>query len=282
MKFKIVGSGGCVSTPKPLCQCSVCVQAREKGYPYARCGCSLYLEDLSLLVDTPEDIAVALSNVDIKAVDSILYSHADPDHTMGVRIIEQIRLEWLDYYDNIKPNNPIAIYANTEVMNDLNKIHSKYGSMLDYFDYMDIGKRHSVEDSITIDNIKISFVPVPTTKAVTIFVFENNGKKLVYAPCDCVPFADDKLLYNADVLIIGDTFIGDTLKNGRRISAEHPLREELRSFEHILDLKERLYANRLVITHIEEFWGKSYDDFVAIENEYKTIQFAYDGLTISL
>ena len=150
--------------PKPLCQCSVCVQAREKCYPYARCGCSLYLEDISLLVDTPEDIAVALNNANIKSVDSILYSHADPDHTMGVRIMEQMNLEWLDYYDNIKPNNSISIYANTEVMNDLNRIHSKYGSMLDFYEHMNIGKRHSVEDSITIDGIKISFISVPTTK----------------------------------------------------------------------------------------------------------------------
>ena len=282
MKFIVIGSGGCVCTPKPLCQCQVCVQARAKGYPYARCGCSLYLEDVSLLVDTPEDIAIALNNADIKSVDSIMYSHADPDHTMGVRIMEQLRLEWLDYYDKIKPNNPIAIYANTEVMNDLNRINSKYGSMLDFYEYMNLGKRHSVEDSITIDNVKISFISVPTTKAVTIFVFEKNEKKLIYAPCDCVPFSDNELLYNADVLVIGDTFIGDTLKNGKRISPEHPLRGELRSFEHVLDLRERLSASRLIITHIEEFWGKSYDDFIALEKKYHDVAFAYDGLTINI
>ena len=136
MKFIVIGSGGCVCTPKPLCQCQVCVQARTKGYPYARCGCSLYLEDISLLVDTPEDIAVALNNADIKSVDSIIYSHWDPDHTLGMRIMEQLRLEWLDYYDNIKPDNPITVYANTETMNDLNGIRSKYGSLLAYYEHM--------------------------------------------------------------------------------------------------------------------------------------------------
>ena len=282
MKFIIIGSGGCVCTPKPLCQCSVCVQARKKGYPYARCSCSLFLEDTALLVDTPEDIAIALNNANIRSVDSILYSHADPDHTMGMRVMEQLRLEWLDYYDNIKPDNPINIYANTEVMNDLNKTHNKYGSMLDYYEHMNLVKKNPVDDSITIDNIKISFVSVPTSEAVTIFAFEKNEKKLVYAPCDCVPFSDNKLLYNADALVIGDTFIGDTLKNGKRISPEHPLREELRSFDHVLGLRERLSANRLIITHIEEFWGKSYDDYITIENEYADVQFAFDGLVINL
>jgi len=59
MRFVITGSGGCACTPKPLCQCNICVEAREKGFPYKRCGCSLYLEDIALLIDTPEDIAIA-------------------------------------------------------------------------------------------------------------------------------------------------------------------------------------------------------------------------------
>ena len=96
MKLKITGSGGCVSIPKPLCQCNVCTEARKKGFPYARCGCSLYLEDANLLIDTPEDIAYALNNADVKNVEYILYSHMDPDHTMGMRVIEQLRLNWLD------------------------------------------------------------------------------------------------------------------------------------------------------------------------------------------
>lgn len=38
MKFTIVGSGGCVDLPKPLCNCRVCTQAREKGIAYAYDG----------------------------------------------------------------------------------------------------------------------------------------------------------------------------------------------------------------------------------------------------
>ena len=125
MKFIITGSGGCVCTPKPLCQCNVCVEARKKGYPYKRCGCSLFLDDIYLLVDTPEDIAIAINNADIKRIDNIIYSHWDPDHTLGMRIMEQLRLEWLDYYDKIKPENPINIFARADVMSDINQIRSR-------------------------------------------------------------------------------------------------------------------------------------------------------------
>jgi len=280
MKFIVIGSGGCVCTPKPLCQCHVCVQARTKNYPYARCGCSLYLEDISLLVDTPEDIAVALNNADIKSVDSIMYSHWDPDHTLGMRIMEQLRLEWLDFYENIKPNNPIIVYANTETMDDLNGIRSKYGSLLAYYEHMSLIKRQTVDDSVVIRNIKITLVPVPKNKAVSTFVFESNGKKLIYAPCDCVPFPNDEIIQGADILVIGNTFIGDVMKNNKVITPEHPLRKELHSFEDVLKIKEQLGIKRLIITHIEEDWGKTYDDYIALEKKHQNVQFAYDGMTI--
>jgi phosphoribosyl 1,2-cyclic phosphate phosphodiesterase len=282
MKFIITGSGGCGYTPKPLCQCPVCVQAREKGRPYARCGCSLYLEDISLLVDTPEDIPIAINNADIRSVDSIIYSHADPDHTLGMRVVEHLRLEWLKYYDGIKIDNPIAVCASAWVMRDLNGIRTKYGPLLDYYESMGMITRRIVEKSMAIGGIDIAFIPVPKRKAVSVFVFESGGKKLIYAPCDCVPFPDDEILYGSDVLVMGNTFIGDALKNGKVITAENPIRKELFSFEGALEIKKRLNAKRLILTHIEEEWGKSYDDYLALEKEYDNVCFAYDGMEIDI
>lgn len=282
MKFIITGSGGCVCTPKPLCQCNVCVEAREKGYPYKRCGCSLFLEDASLLVDTPEDIAVAINNSDLRQIDNILYSHWDPDHTLGMRVMEQLRLEWLDYYDKIKPKSPINIYAEAGVMADINQISSKYGSLLDYYEHMGLITRNIVGSSIEINGIKVTFVPVQRSKAVSIFVFESGGKKLVYAPCDCMPFPSDNIIRNADMLIIGNTYIGNVLKNGRVITSAHPLNDELHSMGDVLKIVEEMGIKKTVITHIEEDWGKSYLDYLELEKEYLNLKFAYDGMTIEL
>lgn len=92
MRFMIIGSGGCVSTPKPLCKCPVCMEAREKGAPYARYGCSLYLEEAGLLIDTPEDITHALNHANIHKINYLLYSHLDPDHTLEMLNLFQILL----------------------------------------------------------------------------------------------------------------------------------------------------------------------------------------------
>jgi phosphoribosyl 1,2-cyclic phosphate phosphodiesterase len=61
-------------------------KSKKKGFSYKRCGCSLYLEDIALLINTPEDIAIAINNADLKEVNHIMYSHWDPDHTLGMRI----------------------------------------------------------------------------------------------------------------------------------------------------------------------------------------------------
>lgn len=282
MKFIITGSGGCVCTPKPLCQCNVCVEARKKGYPYKRCGCSLFLDDISLLVDTPEDIAIAINNADVKGIDNILYSHWDPDHTLGMRIMEQLRLEWLDYYDKIKPENPINIFAWADVMSDINQIRSKYGSLLDYYEHMGLIKRTIVDSYIEINDIRISFVPVQKSKSVSVFVFESNGKKLVYAPCDCVPFPNDNIIQNADILIIGNTYIGNVLKNGRIITDDHPLHNELHSMSDIFKIVETMNIKNVIVTHIEEDWGKSYSDYLELEKQYTNLKFAYDGMIVEL
>ncbi len=34
MNVIILGSGGCVSTPRTCCNCRVCTEARQKGFPY--------------------------------------------------------------------------------------------------------------------------------------------------------------------------------------------------------------------------------------------------------
>jgi phosphoribosyl 1,2-cyclic phosphate phosphodiesterase len=282
MKFIITGSGGCVCTPRPLCQCNVCVEARKKGYPYKRCGCSLFLEDISLLVDTPEDIVIALNNADIRKIDNILYSHWDPDHTLGMRIVEQLRLEWLDYYDKIKPENPVNIFARADVMSDLNQIRGKYGSLLDYYEYMGLIKRTVIDSCIEINGIRITFVPVPGSKAVSLFVFESSGKKLVYAPCDCIPFPDDNIIQNADMLIIGNTYIGNVLKNGRIITDLHPINNELYSMDDIIKIAEIMKIKNITVTHIEEDWGKSYSDYLELEKQYTNLKFAYDGMIIEL
>lgn len=281
LTFTILGSGGCVCIPKPLCRCRVCTEAREKSFPWARCGCSLYCDDIKAVIDTPEDISAALNNANITEVNTIFYSHWDPDHTMGMRVIEQLRLNWLDYYDGIRPVKPLDVCAAPDVMRDLNMIRSKHGAFLDYYEKMGLIKRTQFKAPMSYGNYTVTPVAVPKKKAVSVLVFTGDRAKAVYAPCDCVPFPENPVLYGADILIIGNTFIGNKLKDGREIGEAHPLRRELHSIEDILDIKKRYKIKNVIVTHIEEDWGKSYDDYRELESVFG-VKFAYDGMKINV
>lgn len=280
MKFKVIGSGGCVCLPKPLCYCKICTEARIKGRPYSRFGCSLFLEDINLLIDTPEDIVHAINHSDIKTIDNVLFSHVDPDHTLGFRVFEQLKLDWLKVSQGIECDNPINVFAREDVMNDINSIKFKFGTYLDYYENVrKLIKRNTVDKQVCIGGIKISFIKV---NHATVFVFEKDNKKLIYAPCDVKPFPKDDTLKDADVLITGNTIVGETLKGGVILSEDNMLRKDLFVLEEIENIKNEYNINKVIVTHLEEDWGKSHDDYLELEKQYDNIQFAYDGMEIEI
>jgi phosphoribosyl 1,2-cyclic phosphate phosphodiesterase len=281
MKFNIIGSGGCVSIPRPLCNCRICREARVKGAPYARCGCSLYVEDIHVLVDTPEDIVYALNRANVEAVDCILYSHADPDHTMGMRVIEQLRLDWLARSVGEGCNNPIVIGALPNVLSDLESQATAYGSMLSYYNSLNLIIEKPTQ-TLDMGQVHIDLIPVDASCKVTVFVFTEGDKKLIYAPCDVKPFPEHEIFHGADCFIIGNTIVGDVLKDGFILEENNSLRSELFVLEEIIAIQEKYKIKHTIITHLEEDWGKSYDDYKTLQKKYEGIEFAYDGMKIQI
>ena len=83
--------------PKPLCRCRVCQEAREKGVPYARAGPAAFLHDINLLIDTPAEIVGLLNRSPIRRVDYLTFTHLDPDHVEGFRVVEQLALDFRNW-----------------------------------------------------------------------------------------------------------------------------------------------------------------------------------------
>lgn len=213
MNVIILGSGGCVSTPRACCNCRVCIEARQKGFPYARTGCSLFVEDVNLLIDTPEDINASLNNSGIQKVEHILYSHCDPDHTMGMRVVEQLKMDWLANSLGKKPDNPIEVASLPAILTDIKKQGTKYGSAIKYYEASGLIYTKEIR-AFKKDNILIELVPVDEQEHVAI--------------------------------------------------------------------RKQYGIKRVIITHLEEDWGKSYNDYRELERELNLIHFAYDGLKIQL
>lgn len=134
--------------------------------------------------------------------------------------------------------------------------------------------------SLQAGEMNISMIPVDETEQVTVFVIEEQDKKVIYAPCDVKPFPDAALFYKADVLIIGNTIVGEVLKDGFILKKDNILRDELFTVEEVIALRDKYRIKEVIITHLEEDWGKSYDDYKELEKLYESVRFAYDGLEL--
>lgn len=57
--------------------------------------------------------------------------------------------------------------------------------------------------------------------------------------------------------------------------------DKLFVLDEIVELKNKYHIKRVIITHLEEDWGKSYDDYINLQKQFDGIEFAYDGLEIN-
>lgn len=204
----------------------------------------------------------------------------DPDHILGMRVFEHMRLNWFAISEGKECVNPINVFAMEHVMADINSIRSKLGSYLDYYENIrNIIKRNVVTNHIDLNGIKLTFV---RAGSATIFVFEQADAKVIYAPCDVKPFPENDIFMNADIMIIGNTIVGHILKGGYILKDGNSISEELFSMDEIEIIKDKYNIKKVIITHLEEDWGKSYDDYLKLQKQYNEIEFAYDGMTFEV
>ncbi|GAB6170502.1 metallo-hydrolase/oxidoreductase [Clostridium carnis] len=281
--FKILGSGGCTSIPKAGCRCNICSEARIKGEPYKRTGSSLYIENFKILIDTPEDINYQLNKYNIFDINILLYSHWDPDHTLGLRVIEQLKLSWLDYFRNIHCKDPIKIIGLPEVISDINNIKNKFGSFLDYYYSHNLCTINSLEH-IEVNSLNITLVPIKSSGISTAFIFENYNSKLIYAPCDNKPFPNDDRFLNADIAILGGFIPKENFNNNTYIPLGNKIYDAMFTIDEIIEIKNKYNFKKIILTHLEENWGKSFDDYLELEKDLQkhNIFFAFDGMEIFL
>lgn len=95
------------------------------------------------------------------------------------------------------------------------------------------------------------------------------------------PFVPNELYYDADILIIGLVSDDGILKDGSALEAA-PFRDDMFTMEEIMELKHKYRIKRVIVTHIDEYWGKSYAYYQEIEKDLDNISFAYDGMEIVL
>ncbi|MFC2017346.1 MBL fold metallo-hydrolase [Chloroflexota bacterium] len=268
--------------PKPLCQCRICREARKKGVPYARAGPAAFLHDINLLIDTPAETISLLNRSSIRRVNYLTFTHLDPDHVEGFRVVEQIALDfrtWRAY-----PEKQIYLLLPEQLSVRMRDIRSQYGSQIDFYQESGFVRLVLFQDEVWVKNVRITAIPVERGSQVAfVYVFEQSGRKVVYALCDIKPFPEHRNeVQQADLLIIQPGIFEGGLKHGFRYPAEHISRTTLYTFEQTLHLATRLQAKRVLFVHLEEYWNRSYDDYCALESKNQRVRFAYDGMQLTV
>ncbi len=282
MEMTILGSGGCTVIPKPLCGCRICEEARSKGFPYERTGPSVFLNEANLLVDTPAETARQLNRSGIEQVDYLTFTHLDPDHVEGFRVVEQITLDfrsWHAYKDK-----QIKLILPKELNDRLSDIQSAYGPLIDFYEAQGFVQRVPFQTRITVNQLDMIALPVDRGSQVAfIYVFVKDNQKIVYAPCDLKPFPIERQeVQEPDLLVIQPGIFEHGLKHGFTYPKDHISRKTLYTFRETMNLAKKIQSQRVLFVHLEEYWNRGYDDYVAIENDYDNIAFAYDGLCVKV
>lgn len=268
--------------PIPLCSCRVCQEAREKGIPYSRTGPSSFLHDINLLIDTPAEIASQLNRSDIHSLDYLIFTHLDPDHVEGFRVVEQVSLDYRSW--RAYPEKQICLLLPDQLISPINEIRSSLGPHIDFYQERGFIRIELFQKEIQIEDIKITAIPMERARQVTfVYVFENYGCRVVYAPCDVKPFPEHRdEVQKADLLIIQPGIFETCLKHGFNYSPEHISRTTHYTFEQTLDLANRIQAKKVLFIHLEEYWNRSYDDYCALDSDDEMIRFAYDGMQLTV
>ena len=280
MKWTILGSGGCAVIPKPLCRCRICREARLKGPPYTRAGPSAFLHDINLLIDTPAEIAGLLNRSRIGRVDYLIFSHLDPDHVEGFRVVEQIALDFRSW--RAYPQKQICLLLPEELEAPLRSMRSQYGPLLDFYRESGFVRVEPFREKIEIDGVGITAISIDRGRQTAfVYVFEKSGRRVVYAPCDIKPFPEHRSeVQGADLLVIQPGIFEDGLRHRFRYPPDHISRTTLYTFEETLELAARVGARKVLLVHLEEYWNRSYDDYLALERENPNLRFAYDGMQV--
>jgi phosphoribosyl 1,2-cyclic phosphate phosphodiesterase len=283
VKLHFLGTAGATLTPRPGCVCRICAEARTKGVPYSRLGPGLFVAGPNILFDTTEEVSVELNRAGITQVDAICYTHWHPDHTRGMRVLEQLNVDWRKSPPG-RARRTTPVYLPPQVIRDF----ERFGLMasLDYYardlgvaEICPVGER----SPFMIGGVQLRAFQMANP---SLYAYELawEGQHIVLALDDTKAWQPPRELQDANVLVIECGWFEYGLNGELLVPFDNPVRETESAFEETQAIIRALQPRRTVLTHIEEMNARSYDDFRALERELRdpSITFAYDGLTVEL
>lgn len=284
MRVEFLGTGGAMTIPRPLCECHVCAEARQKGLPYSRTGPSVFVHGPDLLIDTPEEINVQLARSQLSRVAAGIYSHVHPDHIMGRRVWE-MNQDFGHWPPRNRPATPV--YLPQQVALDAREWLG-FWDHLAFFHSQGLIELHEMTDGevLRLDGHTIRPVRL-TVNSVYAFLIEDGHKRLLVAMDELTDWDPPEFVQGVDLAVLPMGIVEhDPVTGERLIPADHPDLQSEAKFAETIEVARRLSARRTILTHIECQDGLGHDDLRRLAAHVRTrgveIEFAHDTLQVDV
>jgi phosphoribosyl 1,2-cyclic phosphate phosphodiesterase len=179
-------------------------------------------------------------------------------------------MDWLDP----KGRRVTDVWLPSWVREDFRKRHGLEEN-LEYFERAGIARIHEVGEGepFQLDGISVRPFKMPQP-GLTAYVLVRESVRMVFALDDTKDWKPSTEFLEPDLLVLETGWF----------ERGHPIRNEEASFEETLGIIERINPRKVVLTHIEQLWARSYEDYLELEKKHHAhkLQFAYDGLRIKL
>ena len=238
------------------------------------------MSGVSVLFDTPEDVDKSLEREGFHEVRHLVYTHWHPDHTAGRRVLEQLNMDWLDP----KARRITNVWLPTWVREDFRK-RLGLEDNLEFFERIGIARVCEIGEGEPFHLDGMTARPFRMAQpGLTAFILEPESKRLVFALDDTKDWKPGPEFSDPDLLVMEMGWFERDPEGHIIVPAGHPIRNEEASFDETLNIIERIKPRKTVLTHIEQLWARSYEDYLELEKKYSghKLQFAYDGLRIKL
>lgn len=250
MKIIFLGTSAGWPLPRLGCQCEIC---QSKDSHDKRLRPSVLIND-TLLIDAPPDIYHQLVKfkIDISKLKSLVMTHAHPDHILGFYDLTHLY--------NLKQR--INLFLTREVFNKLQQAHP-------YPLVKFLPKIVSPKKSVQIENLKVTFLPVPHNKSYAYAIKIKGEKIFLYIPdLSRIPKSERKTFRDVHILVLDGSSLG---KAGQTHTHE--------SIEEGIRLAQDLKAKFCYFTHIGHITGthEELEKFVQKKGG-RNFHIAYDGL----
>lgn len=272
MKLQLLGTAAAEGWPAPFCVCEACEQARHRGGANIRTRSGALLDD-DFKIDFCADTIAQMQRTgrNLAHIKTLVFTHQHSDH------IAPDELQWASKpFTNTPPETPIAVYANAEALEILNRKFADPARV-----NLQLHQLNAFEEIETAQGDRILPLPADHVAGAFVLRIQRGGKTIFYG--------HDSGLYPAltlealgagpklDIALFDCTNGGASSSNRGHMGVDGvaQMADALRSCGVVTS------ATRLVATHFSHNGKLGHEELVRAFLPH-SIEVAFDGMTIEV